>query len=287
MLSLALALALASPSAGADLAALTKAPPRRVEPHADKPKKIEAPRVPVGVERCEKPLAPPVTLPRGMGETIRYVIDVNGLSVGTIDFKIERRGTYAGQPITEYRSLFKLDSLVSTFLPVEGRAAALVPDVGLSPVIAMNRYKLDKNEFEESQTFGQGGTAVASKRKKNGESKDESRNFPGPVQDFVSGFYYLRALPERAEGCAIIYGNQRAYTVWLKPEGKEKVKTPVGMREADRFAIIYASDRSVKAVQGKLWLGPGPERLPYKAELNGSDRLEARIHLYETGEAPR
>ena len=36
-------------------------------------------------------------------------------------------------------------------------------------------------------------------------------------------------------------------------------------------------------LNGVLWIGEGPERLPYKAEINGQNRLEARIHLYETG----
>ncbi len=218
-----------------------------------------------------------------MGETIRYLVNVDGLSVGTIDFKVERRAVYAGQPVTEYRSLFKLDSLVSTLIPVEGRAASLVPEMSFVPVVAMNRYSLSDNTFEESQTFASGGHTVMSKRSKNGKSKDERRLFPGPAIDFVSGFYLLRSLPDNAAGCVIIYGNQRAYTVWLKPDGSEKVRTPVGLRQAQRYLVSYASDKSKKPASGLLWLGEAPMRLPYRAELNGKSRLEARIHLYETG----
>lgn len=243
----------------------------------------KAPKTPKDVPPCEAPLVPTGQLPRGMGETIRYVVDIDGLSVGTVDFKIEKQGTYQGTPVTEYRSLFKIDSLVSTFLPAEGRAAALVPEKAFSPLMAMNRYKLSDAEFEESATFSRNGFAVASQRKKNGQPKDDSREFPGAATDFVSGFYMLRSLPEEANGCVIIYGNQRAYTVWLTPDGKERVKTPVGYREAVRYKIIYASDKSRTAATGAVWIGALPERLPYKAELKGTNTLEARIHMFEVG----
>ncbi len=242
-----------------------------------------APKTPAGMPQCHDPMEPAAELPRGAGETVRYVVDVNGLSLGTIDFKIERRGTFSGQPVTEYRSLFKLDSLVSTFMPVEGRAAALVPDSSFAPVTAMSHYTLDKNQFEENQTFSKNGAAVASKRVKNGKPSEDERLFPGPATDFVSAFYFVRSLPPQASGCVIIYGNHRAYTVWIKGDGKERIKTPVGFREADRYAILYASDRAKQTAEGHVWIATDGSRLPYKADLVGRERLEARVHLYENG----
>ncbi len=235
------------------------------------------------VPPCTSPLSPVSDLPRTAGETIRYVVDVNGLSVGTIDFKIERQGLFDGHAVTEYRSLFKLDGLVSTFVPVEGQAAALVPEASYTPARAMNRYKLSDTHFEENQTFGAQGRSVKSKRTRNGKPADDSRQFSTPATDFVSGFYLIRRVPKDVAGCAIVYGNQRTYTIWIKPDGKERVKTPVGLREADRYLVTYASDKAKKALNGVIWMGDGPERLPYKVQLDGQNQLEARIHLYETG----
>lgn len=243
------------------------------------------PKTPPGLEPCTTPLQPNGELTRSVGETVRYLVDVNGLSVGTVDFRIEKRGTFDGQPVTEYRSLFKIDNLVAAAIPVEGRAATLVPDAGSSPAKAMSRYKLDKNEFEEDLTYAPGGRAVSSHRSKNGRAKDESRAFPGPVLDFVSSFYTLRTLALDTRGCAIIYSNQRAYTVWIEPDGEEDVMTPVGLKPAERYAITFASEKSKKPVSGRLWLGAAPDRLPYRAELRGKRRLEARIHLFENGAA--
>lgn len=241
------------------------------------------PKTPAGLAPCVRPLAPEDDLPRTAGETIRYLLDVEGLSVGKIDFRVERRGTYADRPVTEYRSLFKLDALVASLIPIEGRAAALVPEGGYSPSLAMNRYTIKENEFEESQTFAAGGLGVRSRRTKNGKPSEEERAFPGPAQDFVSAFYVLRRLSPEAAGCTIVYGNQRAYTVWLQPDGVEKVMTPVGPKPARRYAVTFASEKAKAPSKARLWIGDGPDRLPYRAELLGPRRLDARIHLYEMG----
>jgi hypothetical protein len=267
-------------AAATPIAALTEHP---AGAPAAKSKVVAPPKTPPGLPACTKPLTPASDLPRASGETIRYHVDVDGLSIGIIDFKIERKGLYEGRAVTEYRSLFKLDGLVSTFLPVEGQAAALVPEATFAPARAMNRYKLSETQFEENQTFSTDGRKVESKRTRDGKLSDERREFPSPATDFVSGFYLLRRLPAGAEGCTIIYGNQRAYTIWIKPDGTEKVKTPVGLREADRYAITYASDKSKKILTARLWLGDAPERLPYRAEITGNNKIEARIHLYENG----
>jgi hypothetical protein len=217
------------------------------------------------------------------GETIRYAVDVDGLSVGTIDFKIERRGLFDGRAVTEYRSLFKIDGLVATFVPVEGQAASIVPEIGFWPARAMSRFKMSENQIEENQTYSESGRVLSANRVKDGKAADDRREFPMPATDFVSGFYMLRRLPPGAQGCAILYGNQRAYTVWIKPDGAEKVKTPVGLRDAERYAVSYASDKSKTPFTGTIWIGASPERLPYRAIVNGKNTLEARIHLYETG----
>jgi len=244
---------------------------------------LPLPATPEGMLPCKTPLKITGSLPRAAGETIRYVVDVDGLSVGTVDFKIERRGTFGGQAVVEYRSTFKLDQLVGVLVPMDGRAASIVPEAALAPVAAMNKYRLDKNEFEENQTFAEDGHKVTSKRSKNGETSSEERLFPFAVRDFISSYYLLRLLPPNVEGCAVIYNNQRAYTIWVRPDGEESVKTPVGMRLASRYRVQYASEKSKKVIEARMWLGLDAARLPYRVEVNDKNHLEARIHLYELG----
>jgi hypothetical protein len=242
-----------------------------------------APVTPPGLAPCVSPLTPAAPLPAAVGETIRYVVDVDGLSVGTVDFRIERQGTLAGRAVTEYRTVFKIDQLVSTAIPADGRAAAIVPVGTFWPAQSMSRYKLNKDDVEEDTSFGEGGRSATCKRTKNHQPNTDSRVFPGPAQDFVTAFYLLRALAPDAKGCAIVYGAQRVYTIWLEPDGEEQVMTPVGLKTARRYGITYGHDRSKKPVTGRLWLGTTADRLPYKGEVNGTSHLEARIHLYETG----
>lgn len=258
----------------------------RALPHVRLPvrrDRLRPPATPSGLLPCWQPLAPIADLPRSTGEVIRYLVDVDGLSVGTVDFKIERHGTYEGRTVTEYRSLFELDPLVATLVPLKGQAASLVPRRVFWPSRAMNRYTLDRNEYEETVSYQSDGRVLASTRSKNGKAKDASRRFGNPAPDFVSAFYMLRRMPEDMDGCSILYGNQRAYTIWMKHEGREKVKTPAGLREADRYLVRYGSERSRRPYEGSVWLGPAPDRLPYRAEVRGTHTLEARIHLFETG----
>lgn len=244
---------------------------------------VAPPKTPEGLPACTAGLAIEGALPQSSGETIRYFVDVDGLSVGTIDFKIEQRGNYQGKPVTEYRSLFKLDSLVAAFVGAEGRAAAIVPDGHTWPFMAMSRYRMDNNDYEENVELAANGASLSVKRIKNGKTENEARQFPGPVQDFVTGFYILRRWPIKSPGCTVVYGNQRAYTVWLTPQGKDSIKTPVGYRDVQRVGIRYGSDKGKKAVDATVWLGALPEQLPFRVEIAGENQLNAAIHLYDAG----
>ena len=256
---------------------------RPFKPARTAPPDTGIPRTPKGMPPCTTPLKLVGDMPRRAGEAMRYLVDIDGMSVGTVDFKVERRGTFEGKAVTEYRSLFKLDALVATFLAVDGRAATVVPDVSYWPTRAMDQYQLDNDHLEEELSFAPDGKTLTIKRVKNGEKKDEKRTFKEPVLDFVTGFFLVRALPKNMDGCAILYGNQRAYTVWIKPDGTEKVKTPVGLKDADRYVVRYASEKSPRPLDARVWIGDVPARLPYRAEILGPHTLEAQIHIYETG----
>jgi len=218
-----------------------------------------------------------------VGETIRYAVDINGLSVGTIDFKVMNRGLFSGSDVYEYRSLFKIDSLVSTFMPVHGQAASVVQLASQMPIKAMNRYSIEEEQFEENVDFENNGAKLVSNRQRNGKMATQSRFFDYGVQDFVTAFYQLRQMPREINGCIIIYGNQRAYTVWIQKEGEENIKTPVGYRLADRYSIRYGSEYSKLIKTGHLWLGVDEHRLPYQVEIRSRHTLEARVHFYQEG----
>jgi hypothetical protein len=281
-LSLVLRAAVLALAAAAPPRAEPAAPPLRSGASTAAPARL-APATPPGMPPCTKPLAPVVDLPRAAGETIRYVVDVDGLSVGTIDFRVERNGTLGGRAVTEYRSVFKIDKLVGALIPGEGRAASVVPVGTFWPAQAMIRLTQNKDQIETDSTFGDGGKTARSRKTRNGKPTEESRAFPGPAQDFVTAFYVARSLATNADGCGIIYSNQRAYTIWLKPDGDEQVMTPVGLKPAHRYSMSWASEKSKGFAEARYWVSTGPDRLPYKAELFGPNHVEARVQLYEMG----
>jgi len=248
------------------------------------PAKYKPPVKPrLGIEPCENPLPDVERLPISIGETVRYVVDVDGLSVGVVDFRTIQRGQYEGQSVTEYRSQFKLDSLMGSLLPVDGRAASLVRDERGQPARAMNQYSVGERSYEETVVWNTTSGSLTSERRRGDKSKTVTRSFDSTARDFVSGFYTLRALPRESTGCTIIYGNQRAYTVHIRYAGEDKVMTPVGSKPADRYELRYAHERSKRVADATIWLSMGPDRLPYRAEIRARNKLDARIHLYEPG----
>ncbi len=99
--------------------------------------------------------------------------------------------------------------------------------------------------------------------------------------DFVSAYYFMRSFPADTNGCALLYNNQRAYTVWVKHVGQEQVKTPTGRKNADKYELKYASEKSKTIFNATMWLATDASRLPYRMRIEGKQALEARVHMYE------
>ena len=241
------------------------------------------PRPPAGMQECTEALLPVENFQLPIGETIRYTVEIDSLSVGTIDFKVVNRGIFSGTQVDEYRSLFKIDGLVSTFMPVRGQAASVVKLSDLQPLRAMNRYSIDETRLDEKIEFTTNATELVSTRERNGKSAKQSRSFDYSVQDFVTAFYQLRRMPRDIEGCVVIYSNLRAYTVWIRKEGEERIKTPIGYKLADRYSIKYGSEYSKLAKEGSFWVGVEDIRLPYRLVIDSRHTLEANVYLYEPG----
>lgn len=271
--------------AGAPIAALLGdlAPKRALIQKAHRAGQARPPKTPHGLAACEEAIPLHRLEPWRLGETIRYVVDIDGLSVGTFDFRVARRGVFGGERVTEFRSLFKVDALVSNFVAIEGRAAALVPERGWVPSLAMSRFRAAAKLYREDLHYELDGRGVASQRSHNGRARSVVRAFPTATYDFISAFYALRSMPIDVRGCTVIYGNQRAYTVWIEPTGEELVKTPVGLRAAHRYQIRYASERARSLLEGTVWIGQQGARLPYRAIIHARNTLEARVHLYDPG----
>ena len=253
-----------------------------------RPRGPAVPSTPKGLERCTGGLELEGPLPSGVGETIRYDLAVDSgllgdVRVGSLDFKIERAGTLDGAAVTEYRGQLCVDPIVRTFVRASGRAAAVVPIDGDAPVEAMSRYAVDGRNFEERLALSDGGRRLRSDRSAGGKRLERGRTFPEPVRDFLTAFYALRALPRGASGCTVLYGQQKAYTVWLEPAGTGTVRIPAGRRVADRYAFRYAREHSRTIVEGEMWLSQGPERLPYKMVVRGKRPMTATVASYVPG----
>lgn len=223
------------------------------------------PATPRGLPVCANPLPAPNSLVARQGEVIEYDVEVMHINVGTLQFSTGRQGTHQGEAVTELRGDLAVNRGVAMIVPLEGSAASLVT-ANFIPVQSAQRYRWTTVRSQEMQTYSSDGREVMSKRVSNDGPSDLRRSFPMPVQDFLSGFYFLRSVPRKTEGCTVIYSNQEAYTVWLLNDGEELVSTPWGKRKADRYKLRYGADKHKKVKEALIWVSQDERRVPYRAQ---------------------
>lgn len=223
-------------------------------------------------------------MPNRVGEALRYLVEVNGVGVGSVDFKIFRQGTFAGHPVTEYRSLFNLDALVAALIPADGRATALVRAHTAWPTVALAHYTSGGHEIDEKTEFADDGRRLVLARTKDGIKSRIERDEGRIMMDFVTAFYRMRSLQHDRSACGLVFGNERLYTFWFDPEGPEERKTPVGIRPTWRYGLRYLSDKMPAVVHGHMWTATDATALPYEVELQGNRHVQARLHTYFAGD---
>ncbi len=242
-------------------------------------------KVPQGLGVCQPSSAIRTILPEPrVGESIRYWVDVNGVSVGKVDFKTERVGVYESEKVVEYRTLFNIDSLVATLLPMQGRAASLASVGGFFPVRAMNTYSIQEQSLKETILFSKQAKHVDVSFERAGRVLDDHRTGAFGFVDALTAFYQLRALPLKSKGCVCVYAHHRVYTVWLGYEGVEEFKTPVGYKAAERYRIQWGSDKGKKVFEGKVWMAVSEDRLPLQAISEEPYEMKAYVKSYVKGQ---
>ena len=100
------------------------------------------PETPPGLAPCTSPIHALTSLPRDLGEEVRYGIEAMHIPLGSADLTISRAGTFAGQPVTEYRAEVRSIGIADALIQVEGHAAALVTDADARPVQAAARLRI-------------------------------------------------------------------------------------------------------------------------------------------------
>jgi hypothetical protein len=215
------------------------------------------PSTPEGLAQCVEPLVPDAGRLAAPGSHFRYEVEMLGFDLGTVTIEVARRGTFGGRPVTEYRASLRGEPLVKRLLGVDGELRSLVPDDGFTPLQSSLRYSFRDERYHELQSHSEDGR-VSAKRTRNGKTKLYERDFGAPVLDMLSAFNLMQRLPAAAAGCAVLYTDGRAYTIWLEPKGTEAVEAGGRKIKAERYLARYGSDKGPPVIQElDLWLSPG------------------------------
>ena len=243
-----------------------------------------APTPPRGLEPCDQPYALSASTRWPIGERIRYSLWLDGLAVGSLEFRVANEGVTAGKAAYEFVSRFKVDELVATVLPVNGEAHSVVEQSSLVPIRMWNDYFLNGKKYRETFEQARPGFLKAQREREGSARLKTEREFTGPIMDFVSGFYLLRAGRVAAPTCSVVFGSHRAFTVLLEPLGVEAVETPIGQRPAEKLRLRYGAERSRKTREATVWISQSSDRLPYKVEIKGEHDIVVKIDMYDPGQ---
>lgn len=226
--------------------------------------------------------------PAKIGETLRYAIDLDGLSLARADTVVARRTQQQNQTFIEYRSRLQTDQVVQLLLPVQGDAASLVPVQGPQqyPHQARQYYRWGDSHYFEQFDGGNNRQLLASWQ---GDHAPPANLGPlmqqeiTPAFDWLSAFYALRGLPKKGASCLRVYGHHQTYRVWLRPDGSERVSTPVGRQQADCYEVYYESLQPHKAGSGRIWLSQTQARIPLQMQMQSNRCFRARLQMYAAG----
>lgn len=242
------------------------------------------PTPPKGLEPCQSPYFMSKAPQWPIGEKIRYSLWVDGLAVGSVEFRVANEGLSGANQVYELVSRFKVDELVATVLPVSGEAHSIAEQGSLVPTRMWNNYQLNGKKYHESFEQPRSGSLIALRERQGSAKLRAEREFPGAIFDFVSGFYLLRSGRITSPSCALLFGSHRAFTVSLEPLGTEAVQTPIGQRPAEKLRLRYGAERSRKTREAILWISQSSDRLPYRVEIRGEHEIVVKIDMYDPGQ---
>ncbi len=245
------------------------------------PKKAKPPK---GLDECSEPYTLDVSHRWPIGERIRYGLWLDGLAVGSVEFGVANQGNVNNIEATEFVSRFKVDELVAALLPVHGEAHSIVPVGSIMPLRMWNDYFLDGRKYRETFDQPRSGMLKAERVRDGSAKVRATRELPGPILDFVSGFYVLRSGSLKESACTLVFGSHRVHTVHLEPLGNEDVATPIGQRPAEKLRIRYGAERSKVVHEAFIWVSTSADRLPYRVEIKGKHHIIVKIDMYDPGQ---
>lgn len=237
---------------------------------------------------CQPEPWPPRALLLPVGETMRYLVEVDGLSVGTLDFQVLPAGPEAGQ---EVRAVLGVDPLAASLLPARGRAAARLDAQSGRPLRAF----MELSEGQRQAKFAWEFAAAGRPSRASATTPSQGRRHlvlpeQGPMLDLLTTFYSLRQLAGQRHACIRVAAGVDVARLELTFASDELRRTPVGMRPSSRWQLRWASRpgaRHATAGSGQLWTSQ-ETGLPLEADMRGRRHLRAVLSTYQVpaGAAP-
>ncbi len=187
-------------------------------------------------------------------EILLYRISFFGIPAGYAEFSFIGEEEEKGKELYHIRARFWTSGLVKIFKEIHDEFHYFMDKETLYPYKMIVKQRESKRNVDKVVYYDQ-KTGVMSHFSMKGEKLKEYRAVPG-IFEPVTLAYYMRSL-NLSQGIRNIkvYGGKKVYLVEVKPLGKEKVKTELGIFDTLKVDPIMRYKGKVKQNRGiTAWL---------------------------------
>jgi len=209
-------------------------------------------------------------VPFKVGEVLTFDISwTSFVTAGTATLSVkERRPSASGRHAYYLVAEAKPSSVVGKLYSLYYKAESMMDTRSLLPSLATMYSNEGGRQRYKTTTFS--GNGAARYEVKTSTTNTSSLTLPATAQDPLGAMYILRALPLKP-GLSVpipVTDSGKSYTMRIRVEGRETVRTGIGTLPALRVALAITDSAGKAASAGglTLWVSDDERRLPVKLQ---------------------
>lgn len=212
------------------------------------------------------------------GEELQFEVTYGWLSLAEAKLQVSRRTiSEASRPHYKIDAFGKTKGAATIFGKVNDNWGTHLDTGTLLPSLSYRHIEEGKYRKHEKVYFDQVNRKAKMELydRDNRVLKDTKEyKLPGPVQDLVSGFYYLRTrdLSNLKKGQAILisgFFDKEIYNLKLIFEGTEQIETSLGLKDTYIFSPLMPQNKLFRGdFPVKVWVTKDQNKIPVKIKAD-------------------
>ncbi|MBB6324526.1 hypothetical protein FHS59_000141 [Algoriphagus iocasae] len=212
------------------------------------------------------------------GEELNFEVSYGWLNLADAKLQINRRShTQNNRPHYKIDVYGKTKGAATIFGKVNDNWGTYLDTNTVLPSLFYQNIEEGKYRKHEKVFFDQkNGKALVELYEKDNKTLKSAKEYdlPGPIQDLVSGFYYLRTLnlENMKPGEVVLikgFFDKEIYNIKLIFEGTERLETEIGIKDTYIFSPQIPKNKLFRGEYPvKVWVTKDQNKIPVKIKAN-------------------